>query len=112
MKYNIDYDYKYEVNEYGQKLIPRDAVEKDGLIILPNGRYMPPDCYHDPKSGLDIIYEPLELDPNDELIENTPDGDEDGSWEEQYTAYSFYCKATSYEKLFAKVYITQQATYT
>ncbi|WP_311431422.1 hypothetical protein [Fannyhessea vaginae] len=82
MKYDIDYDYKYEVNEYGQKLIPRDAVEKDGLIILPNGRYMPPDCYHDPKSGLDIIYEPLELDPNDELIENTPDGDEDGSWEE------------------------------
>lgn len=51
MKYDIDYNYKYEVNEYGQKLIPRDAVEKDGLIILPNGRYMPPDCYHDPKSG-------------------------------------------------------------
>lgn len=82
MTYDIDYDYKFEVNEYGQALIPRDAVKKDGLIILPNGRYMPPGCYHDPKSGLDIIYEPLELSPYYELIENTPDGDEDGSWEE------------------------------
>ena len=33
MKYDIDYDYKYEINEYGRKLIPRDAVEKDDLII-------------------------------------------------------------------------------
>ena len=38
MKYDIDYDYKYEVNEYGQKLIPRDAVKKDGLVILPSGK--------------------------------------------------------------------------
>lgn len=82
MKYDIDYDYKFKVNESGQELIPRDAVEKDGLIILPNGRYMAPGYYHDPKSGLDIIYEPLELDPYYELIKNTPDGDEDDDWEE------------------------------
>ena len=43
---------------------------------------MPPGYYHDPKSGLDIIYEPLRLNPYYELIKNTPAGDEDDDWEE------------------------------
>ena len=72
MAYDVDYDYEYEVNEAGLSIIPEGTTHDGELYVLPNGRYMPSGVYFDPKSGLDVIYEPLELKPFKEILENLP----------------------------------------
>ena len=72
MKYDVDYDYEYEVNEAGLNIIPEGTTHDGELYVLPNGRYMPSGVYFDPKSGLDVIYEPSELSPFQEMLESLP----------------------------------------
>ncbi len=60
MEYEVDEDYPFETNEFGTPYLP-DNLEKDGeLYILPNGKYLPCDCYV-LKNGSCLIYEPFEI---------------------------------------------------
>jgi hypothetical protein len=61
MNYEIDNNFTYEYHG-SLPIIPSGATEDENeLIVLPNGKYMPPGIYFDKKSGLEIIYEPYEL---------------------------------------------------
>lgn len=61
MSYELDENYNYQYYD-GRRVIPSTITrDKDGLIVLPNGKYMPSGIYFDKERGLDIIYEPYEL---------------------------------------------------
>lgn len=67
MRFDIDDDYEFEENEYGDLILP-DGVKWDGsLCILPNGRYLPRGHYI-MRDGSDLIYEPNELNPLADLL--------------------------------------------
>ena len=62
MRYDIDYDYEFREDEFGTPYLP-DGLTMDGnLYVLPNGRYLPPDCYRTEDGG-HLIYEPPQLSP-------------------------------------------------
>ena len=61
--YDIDFDYEYAKTDKGVDIIPKDATIRDGLYVLPNGRYMPSGHYYSLTDQHEIIYEPRELSP-------------------------------------------------
>ena len=62
MAYDIDYDFEFEEDEFGDPMMPK-GVKRDGnLCVLPNGRYLAPGSYITEDGGF-LIYEPRELSP-------------------------------------------------
>ena len=62
MAYDIDYDFEFEEDEFGDPMMPK-GVKRDGnLYVLPNGRYLAPGSYITEDGGF-LIYEPRELSP-------------------------------------------------
>lgn len=55
----INYDFKYEQNEYGVCILPDAVKEVDGMYVFPDGTYLPAGVYS--VGDYDIIYEPQEL---------------------------------------------------
>ena len=65
MKHDVDHDYPFEYpdGEDGLPLVPDGVTkDKDGLYILPNGRYLPSGAYQY-RDGARLIYEPRQLSP-------------------------------------------------
>lgn len=69
MDYDIDYDYEFELDEYGFPYWPDGLTEQGNLYILPNGRYLPSGSYLT-KDGGSILYDPKELSPYTEMLSN------------------------------------------
>lgn len=67
MKYDVDYDYEFEVDELGFPFLPDGLIERGNLYILPNGKYLPSGAYTT-KDGGSLIYEPMELSPYAEML--------------------------------------------
>lgn len=67
MKYDVDYDFEYEEDEFGTPIMPKNVKWRGNLCILPNGRYLPPGNYSTSDGG-SIIYEPSELNPFADLL--------------------------------------------
>lgn len=67
MKYDVDEDYEFELNEHGIPLLPQGVTWKDNLCVLPNGRYLPRGCYV-MEDGSGLIYEPKELSPFADML--------------------------------------------
>ena len=67
MNYDVDYDYEFELDEYGFPYWPEGLREEGNLYILPNGKYLPSGSYLK-KDGSSIIYEPSELNPYAEML--------------------------------------------
>lgn len=67
MKYDVDYDYEFEEDEFGTPIMPNNVKWRGNLCILPNGRYLPPGNYRTSDGG-NIIYEPCELSPFADLL--------------------------------------------
>lgn len=70
MAYDVDRDYPLERpdGEDGLPLFPDSVSEdKDGLYVLPNGRYLPRGAYLRP-DGSCLIYEPHQLSPFADLL--------------------------------------------
>lgn len=62
MGYDIDYEYEFDLDNDGLKIIPEGTKMTGDLYVLPNGKYMPPGVYSD-GNGMNIIYEPRMLSP-------------------------------------------------
>lgn len=60
MAYDVDHDYSFREDEGGFPYLPEGMTERDGLYVLPNGRYLPPGSYRTSDGG-HLIYEPHEL---------------------------------------------------
>lgn len=67
MKYDIDNDFKFEVDENGDCLFPKGVVWEGNLCVLPNGKYLPRGCYV-MDDGSSLIYEPKELSPFADML--------------------------------------------
>ena len=67
MKYDVDYDFKFEEDEFGTQIMPNNVKWRGNLCILPNGRFLPPGNYRTEDGG-NIIYEPSELSPFADLL--------------------------------------------
>ena len=67
MKYDVDEDYEFEVDEYGDPLLPKGVTWEGNLCVLPNGKYLPRDCYVTEDGG-SLIYEPKELSPFADML--------------------------------------------
>ena len=67
MKYDVDYDFKFEEDEFGTPIMPNNVKWRGNLCILPNGRFLPPGNYRTEDGG-NIIYEPSELSPFADLL--------------------------------------------
>lgn len=67
MSYDVDYDYEFELDEYGFPYWPEDLIEDGNLYKLPNGKYLPCGSYLN-KDGSSIIYEPKELNPYADML--------------------------------------------
>lgn len=70
MKYDVDYDFAFEIDADGFPFLP-DNLTKDenGFYVLPNGKYLPIGFYHY-KDGRNLIYEPIGLSPSAEMLKN------------------------------------------
>ncbi|QKF07200.1 hypothetical protein HLV38_02975 [Berryella wangjianweii] len=68
MRYDVDHDYEFETDDFGFPLLP-EGLRRDerGLLVLPNGRYLPGDSYKTEDESY-LIYEPLELTPYAEML--------------------------------------------
>ena len=60
MKYDIDYDFEFEEDEWGVPYLPNGVVWRGNLCVLPNGKYLPAGNYV-MEDGSALIYEPSEL---------------------------------------------------
>lgn len=67
MKYDVDYDFEFEEDEFGTPIMPSKVKWRGNLCILPNGRFLPPGNYRTEDGG-NIIYEPSELSPFADLL--------------------------------------------
>lgn len=67
MKYDVDEDYEFEVDEYGDPFMPKDVKWEGNLCVLPNGKYLPRGCYVTEDGG-SLIYEPKELSPFADML--------------------------------------------
>ena len=67
MKYDVDFDFKFEEDEFGTPLMPKGVKWHGNLCVLPNGRYLPPGNYRTEDGGY-IIYEPNELSPFADML--------------------------------------------
>lgn len=67
MKYDVDYDFEFEEDEFGTPIMPDNVKWRGNLCILPNGRFLPPGNYRTEDGG-NIIYEPSELNPFADLL--------------------------------------------
>lgn len=67
MAYDVDYDYDFQEDESGFRVLPEGTKTRGGLYVLPNGRYLPPGAYGMP-DGSTLIYEPHELSPFADLL--------------------------------------------
>lgn len=67
MKYDVDYEYEFDVDEYGDPILPDDVKWDGNLCILANGKYLPRGCYA-MEDGSSLIYEPKELSPFAEML--------------------------------------------
>ncbi len=68
MQYDVDYEHEFEEDEFGTPIMPSNVKWRENLCVLPNGRYLPPGHYRTSDDG-DIIYEPKELSPFADLLE-------------------------------------------
>lgn len=70
MKYEVDEEYPFEYDKNtGFPFFPHGLTEDGNLYVLPNGKYLPRDCYIC-EDGSCLIYEPYELSPFREMLEN------------------------------------------
>lgn len=67
MKYDVDENYEFEVDEYDVPLLPKDLKMDGNLYVLPNGKYLPTGCYV-MDDGSSLIYEPRELSPFADML--------------------------------------------
>lgn len=67
MKYDIDYDFEFEEDEFGTPKLPDNVRWFGNLCVLPNGRYLPPGSYRTADGG-DLIYEPGEPSPFADML--------------------------------------------
>lgn len=68
MKYEIDENFPLKVDLDGVPYFPNGLTkDKDGLYLLPNGKYLPRGCYVLDNGGY-MIYEPVELSPYAEML--------------------------------------------
>lgn len=73
MKYDVDEDYEFEVDEYGAPLLPKGLKSDGNLYVLPNGKYLPRGCYVTEDGG-GLIYEPKELNPFADMLAQLQQG--------------------------------------
>ena len=74
MNIDIDYDFPYQKNKDGYKIIPEGTTyDENELMVLPNGKYANHGLYYDTKSGLNIIYDPFEPRPIAQILQGLPD---------------------------------------
>ncbi len=67
MKYEVDDDYEFDTDEYGDPLLPKGVKWNGNLCILPNGKYLPRGLYV-MDDGSSLIYEPKELSPFADML--------------------------------------------
>ena len=80
MKYEIDKEFEkayLEALDNGDDLweIPAGCTQDEkGLIVLPNGKYLPEGIYKSSDgNGCTILYEPIELRCDMDMLANLPD---------------------------------------
>lgn len=81
MKYDIDYDYEFETDDFGTPFLPSEVKDKGKFLVFPNGKYLPPNCYL-LEDGSSLIYEPVELTIVGELLARIDPNAEDAEGEE------------------------------
>lgn len=67
MRYDVDYEFVFEEDEFGTLIMPENVKWCGNLCVLPNGRYLPPGSYRTSDRGY-LIYEPCELGPFADLL--------------------------------------------
>lgn len=68
MKYDVDNDFEFDIDEEsGLPLLPKETVWDGELLVLPNGRYLPPGAYT-ADDGNSLIYEPKKLSPFADML--------------------------------------------
>lgn len=67
MKYEVDHDYPFCLDEHGVPFLPANMTEDGDLYILDNGKYLPSGAYRTEDGGY-IIYEPHQLSPYADML--------------------------------------------
>ena len=82
MAYEVDDEYRFELDEFGTPKLPDGLTSEGNLYILPNGKYLPRGVYRTGDGG-HLIYEPAQLSPYADMIASFRDGDsEEDDFEE------------------------------
>lgn len=73
----VDHDYPFEIVDTGNgemmEVLPPCSKNADKLLVLPNGKLLPPGVYYFPEDDSTLIYEPIELSPRYDLLQEIDD---------------------------------------
>lgn len=68
MKYDVDHEFESTEGGYSLPVLPDGLTrDREGLYLLPSGKYLPPGAYRC-ADGSELIYEPPQLSPYADML--------------------------------------------